>query len=236
MHRLGLDIDPVAYIRNLLGGSDPDPVHTVVLAEIGGAESIVCYLRDDLKTVNDRDAALLRQVVKSYFNIRTNLTEETIRKLLRIKPDMITFVAPAEVSQISPAPLDMEMYSSQLQNYVAELRSNNILSSVMIEPDINQIKLAGKCEFDYVEIHADFYAKAEDMNSEIEALEHITGLVLGASKMGLGVNISGGISYDNVREIAQIDYIEDIIVGTPLLTKGLLIGFEQAIRDMISQI
>ena len=54
MHRLALDIDPVAYIRNILGGSNPDPIHILVLAELGGAESIVCYYRDDLKTVNER--------------------------------------------------------------------------------------------------------------------------------------------------------------------------------------
>lgn len=234
MHRLGLDIDSVAYLRNVIGGNDPDPVHTVVLAEMGGVESIVCYLRDDLRTVSDRDVALLKQIVRSYLNIRTNLTEETVRKLFRVKPDMVTFVAPSEVSSINAAPLDLEMYSSQLQNYIAELRSNNILSSVRIEPDLNQIKLAGKLEFDYVELSAVSYSDAEDMDSEMEALEHLSGLALGAGKMGLGVNISGGIGFDNIREISNIDYIEDIIVGKPVLTKALLIGFEQAVRDLIS--
>lgn len=235
MHRLGIDIDPVAYIRNSLNESDPDPVHTVVLGEMGGAESIVCYLRDDQRTVLDRDVALLRQIVKSYLNIRANLTEDTVRKLLRVKPDMITFVSPEEASIIAPAPLNLEMYSSQLQNYVAELRSNNILSSVLIEPDINQVKIASKMELDYIEFYAGEFSSAEDMNAEIEALEHISGLTLGASKMGLGINISGGIGFENIRDIAQIDYIEDIIVGTPLLTKALMIGFEQAVRDLVSQ-
>jgi pyridoxine 5-phosphate synthase len=235
MHRLGLDIDPVAYVRNVMEDSLPDPIHSVVLGEMGGAESIVCYLRDDQKTVLDRDVALLRQTVKSYLNIRSNLTEETIRKLLRVKPDMITFVAPGAVSGIAPAPLDLEMYSSQLNNYIAELRSNNILSSVLIEPDINQVKIASKIELDYIEFYAMHYSEAEDMNAEIEALEHLSGLTLGASKMGLGVNISGGLNYNNIREITHIDYIEDIVIGKPILTKALLIGFEQAVRDLISQ-
>ncbi len=235
MHRLGLDVDPVAYIRNLMEDSVPDPVQSVVLGEMGGAESIVCYLRDDQKTVLDRDIALLRQITKTYLNIRANLTEETIRKLLRVKPDMVTFVSPGEIAEIAPAPLDLDMYSTQLINYIAELRSNNILSSVLIEPDINQVKLASKLELDYIEFHAGHYSEAEDMNAEIEALEHISGLTLGASKMGLGVNISGGLDFDNVREIAQIDYIEDIIIGKPILNRALLIGFEQAVRDLISQ-
>lgn len=234
MHRLALDIDYVAYVRNILGEKDPDPVYMLVLAELGGAESIVCYLRDDLKTVNERDVYVLKEVVKSYLNIRTNLTEENIRKLIRIKPDMITFVAPGSVNTIEPISINLDTYAPQLQNYMAELRSNNILSSVLIEPEIQQVKLAGKIEFDYVEINARIIDEAQDMDSEMELLENLSGLVLAANKLGMGVNISGPIGYDNIKEIAAIQNIEDIIVGKPILSKALSIGFEQAIRDMIA--
>jgi pyridoxine 5-phosphate synthase len=235
MHRLGLDIDPIAYVRNLMNTSDPDPVHVVVLGELGGAESVVCYLRDDLKTVSDRDVALLKQVVKTYFNVRANLTENTIRKLLRVKPDMITFVSPAEMGSVACSTLDLDTYATQLSNYVAELRSNNILSSALIEPDINQVKIASKLELDYIELSAFSYSSADDMNDEAGALEHLTSMTLGASKLGLGVNVSGGLGYDNVQEISRIDYVEDIIIGEPIFNKALLIGIEQAVRDLISQ-
>jgi pyridoxine 5-phosphate synthase len=234
MHRLALDIDPVAYIRNLMDGKNPDPIHMLVLGELGGAESIVCYLRDDLKTVNERDVTLLREVVKTYLNIRSNITEDNIRKLIGIKPDMITFVAPGDVATVEPDSLDLETYSGQLQNYIAELRSNNILSSVLIDPEIQQVKIAGKLEFDYVELNASRMSEAVDMDSELEILEAISSLCLAANKIGMGVNISGGIGYDNVKEIASIDYLEDIIVGKPILSKALSIGFEQAVRDLIT--
>lgn len=234
MHRLALDIDYVAYIRNLLGDNNPDPVYMLVLAELGGAESIVCYLRDDLKTVSERDVHVLKEVVKSYLNIRTNLTEENIRKLIRIKPDMITFVAPGSVNTIEPVSINLDTYAPQLQNYMAELRSNNILSSVLIDPEIQQVKLAGKIEFDYVEINSAVLNEVHDMDSEMELLENLSGLALAANKLGMGVNISGPIGYDNVKDIAAISAIEDIIVGKPILSKALSIGFEQAVRDMIA--
>jgi len=234
MHRFALDIDPVAYIRNMLDGKNPDPVHALVLSELGGAESIVCYLRDDLKTVNERDVNLFRQIVKSYLNVRSNLTDDNIRTLLRINPDMVTLVAPGDVSSVEPVSLDIDVYSQQIQSHIAELRSNNILSSVLIEPQMSQVKLAGKMEFDYVEINASRLADAEDMNSELELLEEIGSLSMAANKMGMGVNISGSIGFENIRDIAQIEYIEDIIVGQPLISKALDIGFEQAVRDIIS--
>ncbi len=234
MHRFALDIDPVAFIRNVLDGQNPDPVHTVVLAELGGAESIVCYLRDDLKTVNERDVNLFRQIIKTYLNIRTNLTEDNLRTLLKIKPDMVTLVAPGEVTSVEPLSLDLDMYSQQIQNYIAELRSNNILSSALIEPTIMQVKLAGKLEFDYVELNASKLVEAEDMDSEMDILSEISAAAMAANKIGMGVNISGPIGFDNIKDIASIDFIEDIIVGKPVLTKALAIGFEQAVRDFIS--
>ncbi len=234
MHRLALDIDPVAYIRNILGGPNPDPIHILVLAELGGTESIVCYYRDDLKTVNERDVSLFREVVKSYLNIRTNITEKNIRNLLTVKPDMITFVAPGDVSSITPISLDLETYASQLQNYVAELRSNNILSSILIDPNIQQIKLAGKLEFDYVEFNSSHLNSATDMDSEMAILEEIASYSLAANKIGMGVNISGDIGYNNIRELAGIEYLEDIIVGKPIFNRALAIGFEQAVRDIIT--
>ncbi len=236
MHRFALDIDPVAYVRNIFSDQVPDPVHTLVLAELGGAESIVCYLRDDLKTVSERDVSLFRQIVKSYLNVRTNLTEENLKKLLTIKPDMITLVSPGDLKSVAPAPFNLELQTSLLQDYISRFRASNILTSVFIEPQMNQVKQAGKLEFDYIELDASALNSTEDMSGEMDLLEEIAGLVMAANKMGMGVNISGNIGFENMKELASIEFLEDIIVGKPVLNRALAIGFEQAVRDIISLI
>jgi len=236
MHRFALDIDPVAYIRNQLDNENPDPVQALVLAELGGAESIVCYLRDDLKTVSDRDVTLFRQIVKSYLNVRSSLTEENLRKLLRIKPDMITLVTPGAVNSVEPLSFDLDLHSAQLPDFIAQFRASNILSSALIQPEINQVKLAGKLEFDYVELNASALHHAEDLSGEMDFLEELAGMAMAANKLGMGVNISGGIGYENIKELAQLDYVEDIVVGRPVLSRALAIGFEQAVRDIITLI
>ena len=232
MRRIALDIDPIAYIRNIMRSKEPDPISATIMAELGGAESIVCYLRDDHATVKERDIKLFKEIVKTHLTVRVNLTEETIRKLIALKVDMITVVAPGEVKTIEPLPISLEAYSSQLQNYVAELRSNNILSSVLIEPNISEVKNAGKLEFDYVELDATSLSTATDMESEVETLENLSSMSMAANKLGMGVNISGGIGYDNIREISALDFVEDIIIGKPIISKSVFIGLEQALRDM----
>ena len=236
MPRFALDIDTIAFIRNMLDGKNPDPVHALVLAELGGAESIVCYLRDDLKTVNEADVQLLRQVVKSYLNVRSNITEENIRTLMRIKPDMITFVSPGDESNMEAQSVDLNMYSEQVKDFTAEFRSSGILSSVLIDPSLTQVKMAAKLEFDYVEFNAGGLTDAPDMNEELEILEEISGLTVAANKLGMGVNISGGIGYDNIKDISRIDFLEDIIAGRPVFSKSISIGIEQAVRDLIALI
>ena len=73
MSRLAVDIDPVAMIRNFFMDNIPDPTHTVVLAELGGAESIVCFFRDDMTSVNERDINIFREIVKSHLNVRCTI-------------------------------------------------------------------------------------------------------------------------------------------------------------------
>jgi len=232
MRRLALDIDPIAFTRNNLGQREPDPVSAIVMAELGGAESIVCYLRDDQLTVKPRDVKLFKEVVKTHLTVRTNLSEESVRNLISMKVDMITFVSPGEKNTIDPQTLSLETYASQLQNYIAELRSNNILSSIYIKPNISEVKNAGRLEFDYVELDATSLSRAMDMDSEMDALENLNSLAMAANKLGMGVNISGGLDYDNIRELSRIDYLEDIVIGKPVLSKAVFIGIEQALRDL----
>ncbi len=234
MQRIAFDVDPIALIRNTMGATEPDPVNATIMAEIGGAESIVCYFRDDEKTVTQRDLRLLNELVKTHLNVRVNLTEERIRQLIALKVDMVTFVAPGEVNSLKPAPLSIDSYGTALQNYVAELRSNNILTSVLISPELSEIKGAGKLEFDYIELDASALGDADDMAAEVDLLENLSGLMLAAGKLGLGINISGAIGYDNLRDIAELSYIEDIIVAEPIVNKALFIGIEHAVRDLNS--
>jgi len=236
MSRLGIDIDPAALIRNIFAKEIPDPAHLSVLGELGGAESIVGFLREDIRSFTERDVRVLKEIVKTHLNIRTTINDETVRKLLKIKPDMITFVSEDKETSIMPATVNLDEYAASLSDYIADSRANNISTSVFIEPNIQIIKQAGKLEIDYVEINAKSYTTAEDLDEQIAELESLNALVIAANKLGMGVNLSGGISQENIKELAKIHYLDDIIVSNSLIVKALAIGFEQAVRDFVSLI
>lgn len=234
MSRLGIDIDPIAIIRNIFSKNIPDPAHISVLGEMGGAEAILCFLREDYKSVNERDVSVLKEIVKTHLNIRTTITDDTVRKLLKIKPDMVTFVSSNPSISLLPAPVNIEDNASLLSDYIADARSNDIATCIFIEPELSSVKQASKLEFDYVELNAKLYSSAEDLDQQIAELENINSLVIASNKLGMGVNISGGISQDNIKDLANIHYLDDIIVANSLIVKALSIGFEQAVRDFVS--
>jgi pyridoxine 5-phosphate synthase len=217
----------------VFGSNIPDPVQSCVLAEIGGAESVVCYFRDDLKTVNERDLRILREVVKTHFNVRCDINEHSVKSLLKLKPDMVTFVSSKDDSSLQPAPINISDYLSPLSDYIADLRANNIANSILIDPDIDSVKIAGKLEFDYVEFDVFKYCRSENLDEELAELENINSLSAASNKYGMGVNVSGPLSASHLGDISKIQYLEDIIISQAIIDKALAVGFDNAIRDFI---
>ena len=64
MARLGINIKQIALLRQASGTNEPDPVTSAVYAELGGADGIVCPIRDELQPVTERDVQLLKELVK----------------------------------------------------------------------------------------------------------------------------------------------------------------------------
>src|SRR5262245_54045106 len=77
--RLGVNIDHVATVRQARRAPEPDPIHSAVLAELGGADGITVHLRQDRRHIQDRDVEILRQVVQTRLNLEMAATQELVR-------------------------------------------------------------------------------------------------------------------------------------------------------------
>ncbi|MCX6165229.1 MAG: pyridoxine 5'-phosphate synthase, partial [Ignavibacteriae bacterium] len=76
MMKLTVNIDHVATLREARGEIEPDPVIATGICELAGAEGIVCHLREDRRHINDRDVKLIREVVKTKFDLEMASTDE----------------------------------------------------------------------------------------------------------------------------------------------------------------
>ena len=232
MARLGVNIRQIAALKEMGGCKEPDPVSAAVLAEIGGADSIVCSVNESLKPVTERDARLLREVVKSHFNLRTPPTDRMLQLAVSIAPDMITLVPGKKAGTTQGGGLDVLGHESPLGSAIHSLRNKKIVVSVLVDPSIHQVKSAAKLGADYVEFHLGPLAEADSHADQADFIEKLSSVSAAASKLGLGVAVGKGVNYQNINEIVRIMTIEEINVGHALISRALWVGMEAAVRDM----
>jgi len=234
--RLGVNVDHVATLREARKGKMPDPVAAAVIAELAGADGIVCHLREDRRHIKDKDLYLLKEMVKSHLNLEMASTDAMVKMALEVLPDMVTLVPERREELTTEGGLDVVANQEFIEESISALRANGIVVSLFIDPAIEQIKAAARVSADYVELHTGKYANAEDENSLIEELEKIRSMALAAGKLGLGVSAGHGLNYQNVRDVAKIPQLEELNIGHSIMAKAIMVGLERAVREMIDLI
>jgi pyridoxine 5-phosphate synthase len=230
MARLGVNIESIAILREN-GVESADPLTTAMLAELGGADGIVCPLREELPYLNERDIQLLKEVVKTHLNIQIPVNESLINRALSIRPDMITLIPGNKPGSTQGGGLDVLGQGSKLVKWVEDLRGQDVVISMLVEPNIHQIKAAAKIGVDYVELHLGLYAKAGDLNERNDHLENIGSVAMAAQKLGLGVAAGQHADYQNVTAVSAIKAIEEINVGLERVR-----GFEFRVRSLCGKL
>jgi pyridoxine 5-phosphate synthase len=234
MARLGVNIEAVAYLRSQSNLHLPDPLSAVGYAEIGGADGIVCPIHETLNPVTERDVRILKEAVKTHFNLQVPATEKMVSLAVNVAPDMITLLPSKTIKRTPGGGLDVAANMEAVAPLVKTIREKDIVVSLLVEPVIQQVKAADKTGADYVEIHLGRYAAAPGLNERTEILEAVTMQAIAASKLGLGVAAGRGINFQNVAEIAAIERIEEINIGQALIARALWVGLEAAVRDMVA--
>ena len=233
MTRLGVNVDHVATIREARKGREPDPIAAAVMVEMAGADGIVIHLREDRRHIKDRDLSIMREIVRTHLNLEMAATEEMVKKAITVLPDMVTLVPEKRQELTTEGGLDVRSNFDYLESQVATLRANGIVVSLFIDPDVYQIKASSRIGADYVELHTGSYANVKDLNTVMDELEKIKSSAIAAAKLGLGVSAGHGLNYQNVVDIARIPQIEELNIGHSIISRAVMVGMEQAVRDML---
>ena len=232
MARLGVNIDHVATLRQARGGSEPDPVTAAAMAELAGADGITIHLREDRRHIQDRDLQILRQTVQTRLNLEMAATDEMVAIALSVKPEACTLVPEKRAELTTEGGLDVRIHHEALKIAIGKLQQGGIIVSLFVDPDPDQIKAANKAGADYIEIHTGAFAEAADWKQEEQELIKIENAVKLARKLDLGVNAGHGLNYVNVKKVAAIGGIEEFNIGHSIMSRAILVGLHQAVRDM----
>lgn len=231
--RLGVNVDHVATLRQARRVSYPDPVTAAMLAELAGAEQITIHLREDRRHIQDRDLRILRDTVQTVLNLEMAASSEMVKVAYEFKPDTVTLVPERREELTTEGGLDVSSQRDQLTKLIKNLKDGDIVVSLFIDPDLDQIRASHRCNADRVELHTGRYCEARNEKDRQKELSRIVDAAKAAAKLGLGVAAGHGLNYENVRPIARIQEIDELNIGHAIVARAVLVGLERAVREMI---
>ena len=233
MARLAVNVDHVATVRQARGINEPDPVLAAGIAELAGAEGIICHLREDRRHINDRDLSLLRQTVKTKLNLEMAAVEEMVRIARDVRPELVTLVPEKREELTTEGGLDVNSNPDLYKKVVEQLKERGIRVSFFVDPDPVQIEIAEKVGGDVVEIHTGHYSEARTESEAEERFLRIAQSVEIADELDLGISAGHGLNYVNVKRFEALPQIEEYSIGHSIVARAVYVGFEQAVREMV---
>jgi pyridoxine 5-phosphate synthase len=232
MIRLGVNIDHVATIRQARRAKEPDPVAAASRALLGGADGITIHLREDRRHIQDRDLQVLRETVPTGLNLELACSNEILTIAVQSKPDQATLVPEKRQELTTEGGLDVVANYSTVEHAVRMLQQAEIPVALFIDPDLRQADAARKLGVTAVEFHTGTYADATTPAGAAKHLQQLARAAAHTVELGLHVHMGHGLNYLNVKPIVRIAGVEELNIGHSIVSRAVLVGMVQAVRDM----
>jgi pyridoxine 5-phosphate synthase len=231
--KLSVNIDHIATIREARGEIEPDPVIAAGICELSGADGIVCHLREDRRHINDRDVKLLREVVRTKFDLEMAPTDEMLGIAKEILPDLVTLVPEKREELTTEGGLNIEANRTRLEKVINELHSKDILVSLFIDPLPENVDKALEVGADILEIHTGKYANTIEEREQINELSKIVVVARMGTELGLTITAGHGLNYFNIFPLLNIEEIKEVSIGHSIISKAVFTGLSKAVEDMV---
>ena len=236
MPLLAVKLDSATWLREGKRDKSPDPAQLAVLAEQGGADAIVAQLTTSRRHIRERDIFILKEVVKTRFIVETQPDENLLQIVLEARPYMVTFVSENQMDSNIREPLDYGIAADRLAEATERLRGAGVISSHLIRPQPEAVKNAARAKAEFVEICTSELMNAASTGEAEAQLGDIDRAGQLAGKLGMGVNCGGGLGYKNARSIAEIQLVQQIVIGRAIIKRAMLVGIERAVSQMREEI
>jgi pyridoxine 5-phosphate synthase len=239
--RLNVNIDHVATVRQARRAPEPSVIAAAMACEQAGADGITVHLRGDRRHIQDTDLFALRQAVATYLNVEMAATEEMLKVAQDVLPEAVTLVAENPNEITTEGGLDVRANLSIVSAAVSRLREAEIITSLFIDPDPQQIEAAHEVGAQQVELCTAVYAEAtlgpraahtEGALRASHELRRLRESATLASQYGLRVAAGHGLTYRNVAAVAAIEEITEFNIGHNIVSRAIFCGLETAVREM----
>ena len=232
MAQLGVNIDHVATVRQARRTYEPDPAWAAALAELGGADGITLHLREDRRHISDRDLRVLRETVTVKLNLELACDNDVLAIACQTKPAQATLVPERREEVTTEGGLDVVSQQAKVGEAIRRLHDAGIEVSLFLAPDRKQIEMARSLKADAVELHTGQYALAAAGAPRAAQVATLTAAAAAIIDRGMVLHAGHGLTYRNVRPIAEIPRMGELNIGHSIVARALMVGFQAAVREM----
>jgi len=230
MTKLSVNINKIATLRNSRGGNEPNVVRFAQDVQRFGAEGVTIHPRPDERHIRYQDAYDLKPEVYTEYNIEGNPIDKFVNMVLEIKPTQVTLVPDAVDAITSNAGWDTIAHKSFLQETIQEFKSNDIRTSIFVDPVLKQIEGAKETGTDRIELYTEAYAHQYSLGNK-KAIQPYTECAILADSLDIGVNAGHDLSLVNIEFFKQnIPNLLEVSIGHALIAESLYLGAENVIQ------
>ncbi len=231
MIRLGVNIDHVATVRNARGSFHPDPFNIAKYVMRVGADSVTIHLREDRRHINDSD---VQKICKNKYvktNLEISLNKNILNIALKNKPNFICIVPEKRKEITTEGGINLKKNMNKIRKIISKFKKKKIRTSLFIDPNLKDIKIAKKLETDCIELHTGKISNLVKFNKNYKhEYNKIKKCCILAQKIGLEVHAGHGLDYKTAAILSKLKQIEEFNIGHFIIGEAILHGIKNTIK------
>lgn len=236
MVKLSVNINKIATIRNARGGNMPDVVKAARDIESFGAEGITVHPRPDERHIRYDDVRALAPVLKTEFNIEGYPARDWLDLVIAAQPAQATLVPDPPGVLTSNAGWDIKNNLPFLKEVIGELKSHGIRTSIFVDTDLDNLRLAPDTGTDRIELYTESYATQYEEDRDA-AVAPFAEAAKEAHKLGLGINAGHDLNLQNLQFFAEnLPNLDEVSIGHALISDALYFGLENTVQMYLSKL
>jgi pyridoxine 5-phosphate synthase len=244
MIALSVNLNKIALIRNSRDTTNPSVVQHAQMCIDAGADGITVHPRPDQRHIRAQDCFDLAGMLSVEFNIEGNPMTGPRKSgrpgvgdypgfmalVKEIRPAQCTLVPDGDGQLTSDHGFDLRRDGELVAPLIQELQALGIRTSLFMDPDPEQIRLAAQTGTDRIELYTESYARACKDQADVDAVfQTFATAAEVAAEENLGLNAGHDLDLDNLPRFAGIPGLQEVSIGHALTVDAIRMGLANAV-------
>ena len=244
MIALSVNLNKIALIRNSRDTTNPSVTEHARMCIAAGADGITVHPRPDQRHIRAQDCVDLAAMLTVEFNIEGNPMAGPRRSerpgvgdypgfmelVKALRPAQCTLVPDGDDQLTSDHGFDLKKDGEKVAPLVGELKALGIRTSLFMDPEPEQIRLAAQVGADRIELYTESYARAFKTGTNLESVfRQFASAAETAAEQGLGLNAGHDLDLQNLPRFATVPGLLEVSIGHALTVDAIRMGLANAV-------